>query len=182
MPDDPKFTYDIHEIIDKIVDDGEFFELQEDYATHLVTGFARFGGHVVGIAANNPDEMSGVFEIDSADKYDRFIMFLDAFNIPLLTLVDSTAYVPGDKWERLGIIRHGAKNLLSYSHLTTQKITIVLEAGLRGHEHRHGLFADEPRFRPGMADRRVRPDRSRDGCRSRLSQGAGKGQREGELR
>jgi acetyl-CoA carboxylase carboxyltransferase component len=132
MPDDPKFTYDIHEIIEKIVDDGEFFELQEDYATHLVTGFARFGGHVVGITANNPDEMSGVFEIDSADKYDRFIMFLDAFNIPLLTLVDSTAYVPGDKWERLGIIRHGAKNLLSYSHLTTQKITIVLRRAYGG--------------------------------------------------
>ena len=113
-------------------DDGAFFELQEDYATHLVTGFARFGGHVVGIAANNPDEMSGVFEIDSADKYDRFIMFLDAFNIPLLTLVDSTAYVPGDKWERLGIIRHGAKNLLSYSHLTTQKITIVLRRAYGG--------------------------------------------------
>jgi len=132
MPDDPKFTYDIHDIIDKIVDDGEFFELGEDYATHLVTGFARFDGRVVGITANNPDEMSGVFEIDSADKYDRFIMFLDAFNIPLLTLVDSTAYVPGDKWERLGIIRHGAKNLLSYSHLTTQKITIVLRRAYGG--------------------------------------------------
>ncbi len=132
MPDDPKFTYDIHDIIDKIVDDGEFFELKEDYASHLVTGFARFGGQVVGIAANNPDEMSGVFEIDSADKYDRFIVFLDAFNIPLLTLVDSTAYVPGDKWERLGIIRHGAKNLLTYSHLTTQKITIVLRRAYGG--------------------------------------------------
>ena len=132
MPDDPKFTYDIHDIIDKIVDDGEFFELKEDYASHLVTGFARFGGQVVGIAANNPDEMSGVFEIDSSDKYDRFIVFLDAFNIPLLTLVDSTAYVPGDKWERLGIIRHGAKNLLTYSHLTTQKITIVLRRAYGG--------------------------------------------------
>jgi acetyl-CoA carboxylase carboxyltransferase component len=132
MPDNPKFTYDIHGIIDKIVDDGEFFELKEEYATHLVIGFARFGGHVVGITANNPDEMSGVFEIDSSDKYDRFIMFLDAFNIPLLTLVDSTAYVPGDKWERLGIIRHGAKNLLSYSHLTTQKITIVLRRAYGG--------------------------------------------------
>ena len=132
MPDNPKFTYDIHEIIDEIVDDGEFFEIKEEYATHLVVGFARFGGHVVGITANNPDEMSGVFEIDSSDKYDRFIMFLDAFHIPLLTLVDSTAYVPGDKWERLGIIRHGAKNLLSYSHLTTQKITIVLRRAYGG--------------------------------------------------
>jgi len=132
MPDDPRYTYDIHEIIEKIADDGELFELKPDYATHLVTGFARFDGRVVGIAANNPDEMSGVFEIDSADKYDRFINFLDAFNIPLLTLVDSTAYVPGDKWERRGIIRHGAKNLLSYAHLTTQKITVVLRRAYGG--------------------------------------------------
>ncbi len=132
MPDDPRFTYDIHEIIDKVVDYGEFLELKEDYAQHLVTGFARFDGRAVGIAANNPDEMSGAFEIDSADKYDRFINFLDAFNIPLLTLVDSTAYVPGDKWERLGIIRHGAKNLLSYSHLTCQKITLVLRRAYGG--------------------------------------------------
>lgn len=132
MPDDPKHTYDIHEIIDKIVDDGEFLEIKEDFAPHLVTGFARFNGRVVGIAANNPDEMSGVFEIDSSDKYDRFMMVLNAFSIPLLTLVDSTAYVPGDKWERLGIIRHGAKNLLSYSHLTTQKITVVLRRAYGG--------------------------------------------------
>ncbi len=132
MPDNPKFTYDIHDIIEKIVDNGEFFELKEDFATHLVIGFARFNGKVAGIAANNPDEMSGVFEIDSSDKYDRFIMFLDAFNIPLINLVDSTAYVPGDKWERLGIIRHGAKNLLSYSHLTNQKVTIVLRRAYGG--------------------------------------------------
>jgi len=146
MPDDPRFTYDIHDIVDKIVDGGEFFELKEEYATHLVTGFARFGGHVVGIATNNPDEMSGVFEIDSADKYDRFIMFLDAFNIPLLTLVDSTAYVPGDKWERLGIIRHGAKNLLSYSHLTTQKITIVLRRAYGGTNIVMGCAQMDPDF------------------------------------
>jgi acetyl-CoA carboxylase carboxyltransferase component len=132
MPDDPRHTYDIHDIIEKIVDNGEYFEIKEDYANHLVIGFARFDGRVVGIVANNPDEMSGVFEIDSADKYDRFIMFLDAFNIPLVTLVDSTAYVPGDKWERLGIIRHGAKNLHSYSHLTCQKITVVLRRAYGG--------------------------------------------------
>lgn len=132
MPDDPKFTYDVHEIIEKIVDDGEFLELKEDWASHLVVGFARFGGHVVGIVGNNTEEMSGVFEIDAADKYDRFMNFLDAFHIPLLTLVDSTAYVPGDKWERLGIIRHGAKNLHSYSHCTNQKITIVLRRAYGG--------------------------------------------------
>ena len=132
MPDNPKFTYDIHEIIDRIVDDGIFFELKEDYATHLVTGFARFGGQVVGIVANNPDELSGILEPDSSDKYDRFMNFLDAFNLPLLTLVDTTAFPPGDRWERLGIIRHGAKLLHSYAHLTCPKITMVLRRSYGG--------------------------------------------------
>lgn len=132
MPDDPKFTYDIHEIIDRIVDDGEFFELKEDYAAHLVIGFARFDGQVAGIVANNPDELSGILEPDASDKYDRFMMFLDAFNIPLVTLVDTTAFPPGDKWERLGVIRHGAKLLHSYAHLTCSKVTMVLRRSYGG--------------------------------------------------
>jgi len=132
MPDDPRHTYDMHEIIEIIIDNGEFFELKEDFANHLVTGFARMDGNVVGIVANNPDEMSGIFEIDSSDKYDRFINFLDCFNIPLINLVDTTAYVPGDAWERVGIIRHGAKNLHSFSHLTNQKITVVLRRSYGG--------------------------------------------------
>jgi acetyl-CoA carboxylase carboxyltransferase component len=132
MPDDPKFTYDIHEIIDLIVDDGVFLELKEDFASHLVTGFARFGGYVVGIVANNPDILSGILEPDASDKYDRFMMFLDAFNIPLVTLVDTTAFPPGDRWERLGVIRHGAKLLHSYAHLTCPKITMVLRRSYGG--------------------------------------------------
>ena len=132
MPDDPKFTYDIHEIIDLIVDDGVFLELKEDFAPHLVTGFAQFGGYVVGIVANNPDELSGILEPDASDKYDRFMMFLDAFNIPLVTLVDTTAFPPGDRWERLGVIRHGAKLLHSYAHLTCPKITMVLRRSYGG--------------------------------------------------
>ncbi len=132
MPDDPKFTYDIHEIITRIVDDGQFFELKADFAAHLVTGFARFGGRVAGIVANNPDELSGILEPDASDKYDRFMMFLDAFNIPLVTLVDTTAFPPGDKWERLGVIRHGAKLLHSYAHLTCPKVTMVLRRSYGG--------------------------------------------------
>ncbi|MGD2187957.1 MAG: carboxyl transferase domain-containing protein [Desulfobacterales bacterium] len=132
MPDDPKFTYDIHEIIRRIVDNGEFFELKEDYASHLVIGFARFDGQVAGIVANNPDELSGILEPDASDKYDRFMMFLDAFNIPLVTLVDTTAFPPGDKWERLGVIRHGAKLLHSYAHLTCPKVTMVLRRSYGG--------------------------------------------------
>jgi acetyl-CoA carboxylase carboxyltransferase component len=132
MPDDPRFTYDIHEIIDLIVDNGEFLELKEDFAPHLVIGFARFGGYSAGIVANNPDELSGIFEPDSSDKYDRFMMFLDAFNIPLVTIVDTTAFVPGDKWERLGVIRHGAKLLHSYANLTCPKVTMVLRRSYGG--------------------------------------------------
>jgi acetyl-CoA carboxylase carboxyltransferase component len=101
MPDDPKFTYDIHEIIDLIVDDGVFLELKEDFAAHLVTGFARFGGFLVGIVANNPDELSGIIEPDAS-------------------------------WERLGVIRHGAKLLHSYAHLTCPKITMVLRRSYGG--------------------------------------------------
>ena len=132
MPDNPKFTYDIHEILDKVTDNGAFFELQEDFAPHLVIGFARFGGHVAGVVANNPDEMSGILEPDSSDKYDRFMNFLDAFNLPLVTLVDTTAFPPGDRWERMGIIRHGAKLLHSYAHLTCPKITMVLRRSYGG--------------------------------------------------
>ncbi len=132
MPDDPKFTYDIHEIIDLIVDNAELLELKEDFAPNMVVGFARFGGIPVGIAATNPDELSGIMEPNSSDKYDRFLMFLDAFNIPLVTFSDTPAFPPGDKWERLGVIRHGAKNLHGYSHLTNPKVTIVLRRSYGG--------------------------------------------------
>ena len=132
MPDNPKFTYDMHEVIDLIVDNGDFFELKEDFAPNMVTGFARFDGMVAGIAASNPDELSGIMEPNSSDKYDRFIMFLDAFNIPLLTISDTPAFPPGDKWERMGVIRHGAKNLHGYSHLTNPKVTLVLRRSYGG--------------------------------------------------
>ncbi len=132
MPDDPKFTYDIHEIIDLIVDHGQFFELKQDFAPNMVVGFARFDGIPAGIAASNPDELSGIMEPDSSDKYDRFIMLLDAFNIPLVTMSDTPAFPPGDKWERMGVIRHGAKNLHGYSHLTNPKVTIVLRRSYGG--------------------------------------------------
>ncbi|MBW1680747.1 MAG: propionyl-CoA carboxylase [Deltaproteobacteria bacterium] len=132
MPDNPKFTYDIHEIIDLIVDDGEFFEIKEDFAPNLVAGFARFDGMPAGIVASNPDELSGIMEPDSSDKYDRFMMFLDNFNIPIINMSDTTAYPPGDKWERMGVIRHGAKNLHGYSNLTNPKVTIVLRRSYGG--------------------------------------------------
>jgi acetyl-CoA carboxylase carboxyltransferase component len=146
MPDNPKFTYDIHEIIERIVDHGEFLEIKEDFAPNLVVGFARFDGMAAGIAASNPEELSGVMEPDSSDKYDRFMMFLDNFNIPLITLSDTTAYPPGDKWERLGVIRHGAKNLHGYSHLTNPKVTIVLRRSYGGSNITMGCSKMGPDF------------------------------------
>jgi len=132
MPDDPRFTYDVRDIIGHIVDDGDFFELKEDYAPNMTIGFARFDGIPAGVAACNPDELSGIMEPNSADKYERFIMFLNAFHIPLVTLSDTPGFAPGDKWERAGVIRHGAKNLHGYSHLTIPKITIVLRRSYGG--------------------------------------------------
>lgn len=132
MPDNVRFTYDMHEIIDLIIDDGKFFELQEDFAPNMIVGFARFDGMVAGIAASNPDELSGIMEPDSSDKYDRFLMFLDCFNIPLLTISDTTAFPPGDRWERMGVIRHGAKNLHGYANLTNPKITLVVRRSYGG--------------------------------------------------
>lgn len=146
MPDNPKFTYDMHEVIDLIVDDGEFFELKADFAPNLIIGLARFDGIPTGIAASNPDELSGVMEPDSSDKYDKFMMFLDAFDIPLLTISDTTAYPPGDKWERMGVIRHGAKNLHGYSNLTNPKVTVVLRRSYGGSNITMGCAKMGPDF------------------------------------
>jgi acetyl-CoA carboxylase carboxyltransferase component len=146
MPDNPKFTYDMHDVIELIVDDGEFFEIKEDFAPNLITGFARFDGMVAGIAASNPEELSGIMEPDSSDKYDRFMMFLDAFNIPIINMSDTTAYPPGDKWERMGVIRHGAKNLHGYSHLTNPKVTIVLRRSYGGSNITMGCSKMGPDF------------------------------------
>jgi len=146
MPENDKFTYDMHEVIDLIVDNGEFFELKEEFAPNLIIGFARFDGIVMGIAASNPDELSGIMEPDSSDKYDKFLMFLDAFSIPLLNISDTPAYPPGDKWERMGVIRHGAKNLHGYSHLTNPKVTLVLRRSYGGSNITMGCSKMGPDF------------------------------------
>ena len=146
MPEDDRFTYDMHDIIELIVDNGEFFEVKEDFAPNLIAGLTRFDGMVAGIAASNPEELSGVMEPDSSDKYDKFLMFLDTFNIPLITMSDTTAYPPGDKWERLGVIRHGAKNLHGYAHLTNPKITLVLRRSYGGSNISMGCSKMGPDF------------------------------------
>jgi acetyl-CoA carboxylase carboxyltransferase component len=146
MPDDPRFTYDMHEIIELVVDNGEFLELKKDFAPNLIIGFTRFDGLPVGVVASNPDELSGIMEPDSSDKYDKFMMFLDAFDIPILNISDTTAYPPGDKWERMGVIRHGAKNLHGYTHMTNQKITLVLRRSYGGSNITMGCSKMGPDF------------------------------------
>jgi acetyl-CoA carboxylase carboxyltransferase component len=125
IPDAPNAGYDMVEVIRRIVDDGKFFEPHRYYATNILTGWARLGGHVIGIIANNPASLAGVLDTNSADKASRFIRLCDAFNVPLLTITDVPGYLPGVEQEYMGIIRHGAKLLWSYSEATVPKITMI---------------------------------------------------------
>jgi acetyl-CoA carboxylase carboxyltransferase component len=118
--------YDIRDVIRAIVDDGDFFEIHKGFAKNLVVGFARFDGEVAGIVANNPKFLGGCLDIDSADKAARFIRTCDAFNTPLVTLVDVPGFRPGMRQEHGGIIRHGAKMLYAWTEATVPKISVIL--------------------------------------------------------
>lgn len=132
LPDSPNKPYDIKEIIKRVVDNGEFFELQPLFATNIVICFARLDGKSVGIIANQPNSMAGVLDINAADKAARFIRFCDSFNIPLVTLVDTAGYLPGVGQEHNGVIRHGAKLLYAYSEATAPKITLIIRKSYGG--------------------------------------------------
>lgn len=125
IPDDPKMSYDMRDVIHSIVDDGEFFEPHLYYAQNIIIGFARLNGRVIGIIASQPLILAGCLDIDASDKATRFIRFCDSFNIPLVTLVDVPGYLPGTQQEWHGIIRHGAKLLWCYSEATVPKLTVV---------------------------------------------------------
>lgn len=131
IPDSPHEPYDVKEVIYHIVDD-EFLEIQDHFAPNAVVGLARVNGSTVGIVANQPMHMAGVLDIDSADKISRFVRFCNAFNIPLVTLVDVPGFMPGVDQEYAGIIRHGAKMLFAYSSATVPKITLVLRKAYGG--------------------------------------------------
>lgn len=132
LPDSPNKPYDIKDIIKRVVDNGEFFELQPLFATNIVICFARLDGKSVGIIANQPNSMAGVLDINAADKAARFIRFCDSFNIPLVTLVDTAGYLPGVGQEHNGVIRHGAKLLYAYSEATAPKITLIIRKSYGG--------------------------------------------------
>jgi len=132
MPRDPKTPYDVREIIKALSDDSEFFEVQERFAANIVIGFGRLNGETIGFVANQPAVLAGVLDVDSSDKAARFIRYCDAFNIPLLTLVDLPGYLPGVDQEHAGVIRHGAKILYSYSEATVPKLTLILRKAYGG--------------------------------------------------
>ncbi|MCD4684603.1 MAG: acyl-CoA carboxylase subunit beta [Anaerolineae bacterium] len=132
VPDDPSKPYDIKEVIKLIVDEGRFFEIHEHYAQNIVVGFARLGGHSIGIIANQPMVLAGVLTITASEKAARFIRFCDAFNIPIITFEDVPGFMPGTEQEHGGIIRSGAKLLFAYSEATVPKITIVTRKAYGG--------------------------------------------------
>ena len=126
VPENPKTPYDMKEIIRSIVDNHDFFEVHEAFAQNIIVGFARMNGHSVGIVANQPMVLAGALDINSSSKASRFIRFCDAFNIPIITLVDTPGYMPGSEQEHNGIIRHGSKLLYAYCEATVPKITLVV--------------------------------------------------------
>lgn len=132
IPEDSKKPYDVREVIANIVDGGDFLEVQAGYAANVVVGFARMIGRTIGIIANQPMVLSGVLDINASDKTAGLIRFCNAFNIPLLTLVDVPGFMPGVQQEWDGIIRHGAKVLFAYSAATVPKVTIILRKAFGG--------------------------------------------------
>ena len=132
VPDSPNKPYDIKELILKVADEGDFFEIQEAHAKNIVTGFARIGGATVGIVANQPLALAGVLDSDASRKGARFVRFCDCFNIPIITFVDVPGFLPGTAQEYGGLIKHGAKLLFAYAEATVPKITIITRKAFGG--------------------------------------------------
>jgi acetyl-CoA carboxylase carboxyltransferase component len=132
VPDSAKEPYDMHEVIRRVVDDGDFFEVFPFWAMNIVTGFARLDGRSIGIVANQPKVLAGTLDIDSSEKASRFVRFCDAFNIPILTFVDVPGFLPGAEQEYHGIIRHGAKLLYAYAEATVPRMTVITRKAYGG--------------------------------------------------
>ena len=132
IPDNPNKPYDIKELILKVADEGDFFEIQEAHAKNIVTGFARVGGATVGIVANQPLALAGVLDSDASRKGARFVRFCDCFNIPIITFVDVPGFLPGTAQEYGGLIKHGAKLLFAYAEATVPKVTVITRKAFGG--------------------------------------------------
>jgi propionyl-CoA carboxylase beta chain len=132
IPDNPNKPYDMHEVIRRVMDGGEFLEVNERWAENIVCGFARLGGHAVGVVGNQPRTLAGVLDIDSSSKAARFVRTCDAFNVPLVTFVDVPGFLPGTAQEWGGIIRHGAKLLYAYAEATVPKLAVITRKAYGG--------------------------------------------------
>jgi propionyl-CoA carboxylase beta chain len=132
VPDNPNKSYDMRDVISRVVDDGTFLEVHERFAQNILVGFARLGGRAVGIVANQPAFLAGALDIDSSDKGARFVRFCDAFNIPLVVLEDVPGFLPGVAQEHGGIIRHGAKLLYAFAEATVPKLTVIVRKAYGG--------------------------------------------------
>jgi len=132
VPANPNEPYDVHGLIHKIVDEGEFFEIKPEFARNIVTGFGRMDGSTVGIVANQPLALAGCLDIDASVKAGRFIRFCDCFNIPILMLVDVPGFLPGTQQEYAGLIRHGAKLLYAFAEATVPKVTVITRKAYGG--------------------------------------------------
>ena len=179
IPDSPHKPYDMHEVIRRVVDDGEFLEVQERFAENIVCGFARLGGHPVGIVGNQPKALAGVLDIDSSTKAARFVRTCDAFNIPLVTFVDVPGFLPGTDQEWGGIIRHGAKLLYAYSEATVPKLDGDHAQGLRRRLRRDELQAHPRGLQLRVADGGDRGDGAGGRGQHHLPQGARRRRRSG---
>jgi len=132
VPDNPNLPYDIKELITKIADEGDFFEIQEAFAKNIVVGFIRIEGQTVGVVGNQPMVLAGCLDSDASRKAARFVRFCDAFSIPILTLVDVPGFLPGTSQEFGGVIKHGAKLLYAYGEATVPKVTIITRKAFGG--------------------------------------------------
>ncbi|MDY7036399.1 MAG: carboxyl transferase domain-containing protein [Thermodesulfobacteriota bacterium] len=126
VPADLSKNYDMHDVIERLVDDGDYFEIKDEYAKQLITCLCRFNGQAVGLVASNPVEPGSILECNACDKYYRFLEVLDAYNIPLVNLIDTPPYVPGDEEEEKGLLRHGGKIIHLYANATIPKISVIL--------------------------------------------------------
>ena len=158
IPDNPNKPYDIKELILKVLDEGDFFELSEAFARNIVIGFGRIAGRTVGVVANQPMVLAGVLDSDASRKAARFVRFCDAFNIPIVTFVDVPGFLPGTAQEYGGLIKHGAKLLFAYSQATVPLVTVITRKGVRRRLRRDGLKAHRRRRQLRLADRADRGD------------------------
>ena len=132
VPDNPNKPYDMRDVVARIVDDGEFFEVHEHFAKNLIVGFSRLNGRPIGIVGNQPAQLAGVLDINASEKGARFVRTCDAFNIPILTFTDVPGFLPGTSQEWGGIIRHGAKLLYAFTEATVPKLTVVTRKAYGG--------------------------------------------------